>query len=119
MDSTSGVFKSRRSGTYFFSFTGLANFPASPSPAYLGVQLYLNGGDEIAEGRTEEAHIVADLKSQLTLQLTLNLKKGDKVWLQICCMSPGVSLYDDSAHFTHFTGILLEEEFVQKILSNS
>jgi hypothetical protein len=116
MDSTSGVFKSRRSGTYFFSFTGLANFPASPSPAYLGVQLYLNGGDEIAEGRTEEAHIVADLKSQLTLQLTLNLKKGDKVWLQICCMSPGVSLYDDSAHFTHFTGILLEEEFVQKII---
>ncbi len=58
----------------FFSFTGLANFPASPSPAYLGIQLYLNGG-EIADGRTEEAHNVADLKSQLTLQLTLNLKK--------------------------------------------
>jgi hypothetical protein len=44
MDLTTGKFTASRPGIYFFSFTGLAHFPASSSIAGFGVPLYLNGG---------------------------------------------------------------------------
>ncbi len=114
MDLTSGKFTAPRPGIYFFSFTGLANFPASSSEVYLGVGLYLNG-DRIGLGDVNEANTVTYQNDQLTLQSTLNLKKGDQVWLQICIQSTGVYLYDNSDHYTHFTGFMLEEEIVASL----
>ena len=38
---------------------------------------------------------------------TLELKKGDEIWLEIDDMSTGASLYGD--RYTHFSGSLLEE----------
>jgi hypothetical protein len=112
MDLSSGKFTATRKGIYFFSFTGLASFPASSSSyVALGVSLFLNG-DRIGLGYVEETNTIDNQWSPLTLQSTLNLNKGDKVWVQISSMSWGVKLYDDSRHHTHFTGFMLEEEIV-------
>jgi hypothetical protein len=108
MNLTSGVFTAPRTGVYFFSFTGTAQFTASPS-VWLGIGLYLNGG-QMGLSWIEEANITARKLGILGLQSTLNLKKGDQVWLKISDMASAVSLFDDDHHHTHFTGFMLEEE---------
>jgi hypothetical protein len=103
-----------RTGINFFSFTGLADFQASSSVFYLQVRLYFNGG-RIGAGYVEEANTIANQNDQVTLQSTLNLEKGDQVWVVIDSISSGVSLFDSGAHYTHFTGFLLEEKIVASI----
>ncbi len=114
MDLTSGIFTAPRPGIYFFSFTGLAYFPASSSRVYLGVGLILNGG-LIGTGYVREENTASSQDSPLTVQSTLNLKKGDQVWVEIWLQRGTVSLVDSSAHFTHFTGFMLEEEIVASL----
>ncbi len=114
MNLTSGIFTAPRPGIYFFSFTGLAEFPISSSWVYLSVSLYLNGG-RIGTGYVEEANTVANQDSPLIVQSTLNLTKDDQVWVDIRSMSTGAFLYDDSYHRTHFTGFMLEEEILASL----
>ena len=114
MNLTSGKFTTPRPGIYFFSFTGLVEFPASSSLSKFTMILYLNGAI-IGLGHVEEANTVFGQNDQVTVQSTLNLKKGDRVWLQIWDFSEGVYLYDDSNHFTHFTGFMLEEDILESI----
>ncbi len=114
MNLTSGIFTAPRPGIYFFSFTGLASFLASSSRVRLGVSLYLNGG-QIGLGYVSESNTVTSQSSPLTLQSTLNLKKGDQVWMAIRYQSSGAYLFDDSDHSTHFTGFMLEEEIVASL----
>ena len=90
MDLASGIFTAPRTGINFFSFTGLADFQASSSVFYLQVRLYFNGG-RIGAGYVEEANTIANQNDQLTLQSTLNLEKGDQVWVVIDSISSGVS----------------------------
>ena len=71
---TLGIFTPPRPGIYFFSFTGLADFPRSSSNVYLQVGLYWNGG-EIGMGDVGEANTVANENPQVTVQSTLNMKK--------------------------------------------
>jgi hypothetical protein len=66
-------------------------------------------------GYVEEANTVAGQNSPLTLQSTLNLKSGDQVWMEIHWHSSGANLYDDSDHFTHFTGFMLQEEIAASL----
>ena len=75
----------------------------------------MKGFGLIGAGRVSEANTVDYQFSPLTLQSTLNLKSGDQVWVAIYWQSPGANLYDNSDHFTHFTGFMLEEEIVASL----
>jgi hypothetical protein len=81
----------------------------------LQVSLILNG-EEIGFGSVQDSNVVTSNQwSPVTLQSTLNLKKGDTVWVQISYLSSGAYLHDDNFHHTHFTGFMLEEEIVESL----
>ena len=107
MNLTTGVFTAPWTGIYFFSFTGLAHLQSSA--VNLQISLYLNGG-LIGRDLVEEANTGTKQLSPVTLQSTLNLKSGDRVWVAINWMSSGAYLFDNHWRHTHFTGFLLEEE---------
>jgi hypothetical protein len=105
----SGKFTAPRPGIYFFSFTGTARLKSS-SNVYFISNLFLNG-NQIGASVVHEQNGPVDQYSPLTLQSTLNLKKGDQLWLQISYNGGSSSLlYDNEYHYTHFTGFMLEEE---------
>jgi hypothetical protein len=116
------MFMAPRTGTYFFSFSGLASFPETTSldRAHLEIGLYL-GGNSIGRVQAQESNTVSNKFSSLSLQSTLNLVKDVSIWLQIDVMSSGVVLYDDATsegggHWTHFTGWMLEEDIIASIV---
>jgi hypothetical protein len=107
MDLSTGKFSAPRTGFYFFSFTGLAEFPLASTSKNLGVRLVWDG-TTVGYAWVSEQHTFKDQSSPLTLQSILYLKSGQKVWLEINTISTGVKLY--ASYYTHFTGFLLEEE---------
>ena len=112
MDVSTGKFTAPRTGTYFFSFIGLIGYPTSSSTVnYLLVGLYLNG-NEIVVSWNDEANTAVTQEVPISLQSTLNLQKGDQVWLQITSISTGVILYTVPA----FTGWLLQENIMQSLV---
>ena len=67
--------------------------------------MYLNG-DEIGKGWADTGTGAGQYET-FSWQSTLNLQKGDQIWLQISGKSTGE--YLDGDRCTHFSGYLLEE----------
>jgi hypothetical protein len=111
MDLASGIFTAPRPGTYFFSFAGLARLSSSSAIGFYS-RLYLNG-NLIGSSHVGEYNTPVEQYSPFSLQSTLNLKKDDQVWLRQ--LSGSSFLFDDSEHFTHFTGFMLEEEIAASL----
>ncbi len=109
-DLSSGIFTAPRTGTYFFSFIGLPEFLTSSTVSQMLIDLFWNG-NEVGRGVSEEANTLGGQNEQLSIQSTLRLNAGDKIWVQIISMTAGMFLYDSAgSHHNHFSGWLLEEE---------
>jgi len=88
-----GVFTAPADGRYHFTFTGRAN-----SLDWNSITLRLNGSYIGVSGSASSGNV--------PLSATLNLKKGDKV---DTFLHAGI-ISDDKWRYTHFSGILIEED---------
>jgi hypothetical protein len=105
MNLNTGKFTAPRPGIYFFSFAGTAYLSTS-----FYSYLYLNG-NSIGSSWVYENNV--NKYSSMSFQSTLNLKKGDQVWVQIS--GSDSYLHDNGNHYTHFTGFMLEEEIIASL----
>jgi hypothetical protein len=111
MNLSSGKFTAPRTGTYFFSFTGLIGFPTSSSSlAQFVVGIFLND-IQIGSSWDDEANTVIGQEVPVVLQSTVNLQKGDQVWLQVTAITGGVTMHSVPS----FTGWLLQENLSQSL----
>ena len=121
MNLQTGKFVAARAGKYSFSVSGVAYFPYTPltpglyneTPVLASFRFQISlikNGNWIGSGYSHTTNTGGTFET-FSLDSTLSLIKGDQVWVEISEMSDKVLLY--GRRFTHFTGVLLEEEFSQ------
>lgn len=112
MDAGSGIFTAPRNGTYSFAFSGLVVHPTSSSVSLLRFALMLND--------SKVGYILDQTQGEVTfhtvsLSSVLELKVGDRVWINLVESYSGAYLYDSNEQYTHFTGHLLQEDVASSL----
>jgi hypothetical protein len=112
MNAGSGKFTAPVTGTYFFSFSGIAYMRAALFvDGYFHVSLRKNG----VEISMSEADLIQAMSTDsFSLQSTLYLQAGDEIWIEVD-RADTMYLYDDGGHYTHFNGWLLQEDVAQSL----
>jgi len=99
---TSGIFTVPVAGIYHFDFSALKD----SSEKYVYIDLQVNG-DNVALAATQQS--ATGSRDVVSLSASLRLAAGDRVNLY---HSGSSVLYDNSAHWTHFSGWLVEEDLM-------
>jgi hypothetical protein len=111
MNAGNGKFTAPVTGTYFFSFSGIAYMSGTLDDGNFKASLRWNG-ELIGRG---EADMTQGLSTDtFSLQSTLYLQAGDEIWIQVD-EKDEMNLYDNGGHYTHFTGWLLQEDVAQSL----
>ncbi|XP_046648303.1 uncharacterized protein LOC124338251 [Daphnia pulicaria] len=112
MNAGNGKFTAPVTGTYFFSFFGIADMGGALfDDGNFKASLRMNG-ELIGRG---EADLTQGLSTDtFSLQSTLYLQAGDEIWVQVD-QADRMNLYDNGNHYTHFTGWLLQENVAQSL----
>jgi hypothetical protein len=104
---TTGRFTAPAGGKYFFSFTGLVKFTGYSSLVRTEIGLFKNDAEFIGFSESDENFSSGFQYETISLQSTLELIKGDQIWVGISSISSGASL--EGNYYTHFNGFLLEQ----------
>jgi len=99
----SGVFTAPVNGFYHFQFSAIKDYHA----LFLAINLQLNGAN-VGVAYTHAGQTVTGNHASISLSASLRLAAADRVYL----INGNGVLYDDNTHNTHFSGWLVEEEFM-------
>jgi hypothetical protein len=120
-DRGSNRFVAPVNGRYFFSVSGISTCRSGLLTCQFSAALEkksVSGGSStighaMGEVDMERRDKTSTDSETFSIQSTLDLKAGDKISFHIDTLSsPVATLYDDPRHYTHFIGILLEEDIV-------
>jgi hypothetical protein len=100
MDAGNGKFTAPVTGTYFFSFSGVAYMVGTTKDGKFQASLRRNG--ELI-GRVEAAMTQGLSTDSFSLQSTLYLQAGQQIWIQ-SDNEDHMYVFDNFDHYTHFTG---------------
>ena len=106
MDLSTGIFTATRAGTYFFSFSGIVNFPAGSTSSLGTFEIYIClNEDKITFDNMRGELLNTEGTSQFSLQALLELHPDDQISLRILDLEQA---YLSSV--TYFIGWMFEEK---------